>query len=236
MQFDLLTIFPEIFDSYINESILGRAQKAGLVNIRAHNIRDYAKDPYKTTDDKPYGGGAGMLMKIEPIYNAVLVASKSKIQIKKNGFSHPKSQRIILLSASGKQFNQKKVKDLTKYKQIILISGRYEGVDARVAKYIADEEISIGPYVLSGGELPSLIIVEAVARLLPGVLGNKESLVEESFNKFQISNFKFQEKEYPQYTRPEVFSPKKGINWKVPKVLLSGDHKKIQEWKIKHQK
>lgn len=233
MRFDLLTIFPKIFDSYIHESILGRAQEAGSIIINPVDIRAYAVDRHKTTDDKPYGGGAGMVMKVAPIYEAVINNSIFKIQTTKRGLKHAKSQRIILLSAKGAQFTQAKAQQLTKYKQIILIAGRYEGVDERVATYIADEELSIGPYVLSGGEIPSLIVAEAVARLIPGVLGNKESLVGESFTG-TITPLRIDKqltKGYPVYTRPEIFSPKRGIVWKVPQVLLSGDHKKIDAWR-----
>lgn len=235
MQFDLLTIFPDIFNSYLKESILKRAQNKGLVKIKAHDIRKYSTDKHKTTDDKPYSGGAGMVMKVEPIYRAVLDVSKYKIQTTKKGLKHAKSQRIVLLSAKGEQFTQKKAEELSKYSQVILISGRYEGVDERVAEYIADEEISIGPYVLTGGELPSLVIADAVARLLPGVLGSPESLEEESYSNVENWNLETENssKEYPHYTRPEVFKPTKNIEWKVPEVLLSGDPKKIEEWRKK---
>lgn len=232
MQFDLLTIFSDIFNSYTCESILGRAQKSGIIKINTHNIRDYTKDKHRTTDDKPYGGGAGMVMKVEPIYEAVLAVSNYKIKTTKKGLTHAKSQRIILLSASGEQFTQKKAQELTQYKQIILISGRYEGVDQRVAENIADEEISIGPYVLSGGELPSMVVVEAVSRLILGVLGNEESLVDETFSNFKLPIiYNLKPKTCSVYTRPEIFSPKRGINWNVPRVLLSGNHKEIEKWR-----
>lgn len=232
MIFDLLTIFPNIFDSYTRESILGRAQKSGIIKINTHNIRDYTKDKHRTTDDKPYGGGAGMVMKVEPIYEAILAVSNYKIKTTKKGLTHAKSQRIILLSASGEQFTQKKAQELTQYKQIILISGRYEGVDQRVSEYIADEEISIGPYVLSGGELPSMVVVEAVSRLILGVLGNEESLVDETFSNFKLPiTYNLKLKTCFAYTRPEIFSPKRGINWNVPRVLLSGNHKEIKKWR-----
>lgn len=232
IHFDLLTIFPEIFNSYINESILGRAQKEGIITINPRDIRKYAAGKHKTTDDAPYGGGAGMVMKVEPVYKAVLDASKYKIQTTKTGLKHARSQRIILLSAKGEQFTQKKAYELSRYKQIILISGRYEGVDERVASYIADEEISVGPYVLTGGELPSLTIVDAVSRLLPGVLGNKESLAEESYSLFNPpAGGQSVDTEYPHYTRPEIFSPRKGVEWKVPKVLLGGNHAEIEKWR-----
>lgn len=243
MRFDILTIFPHMMDSYVNESILKRGQEAGLLDIRAHDIREYAKDKHHTTDDAPYGGGAGMVMKVEPIYEAVIANSMFQTKTTKQGLTHAKSTRIVLLSAKGEQFTQAKAYELSKYKQVMLICGRYEGVDERVAECIADEEISVGPYVLTGGELPALTIVDAVSRLVPGVLGNEESLREESFggppsreapaDAQHASRIKNAERvgEYPQYTRPEIFSPKKGVEWKVPDVLLSGDHKRIQEWR-----
>ncbi len=190
-----------------------------------HNLRDYTLDKHKTTDDKPFGGGPGMVMKIEPIYYAIQEITKKQKNLK----TKKHKTRVILLSAKGKQFDQKKAKALSKYQQIILICGRYEGVDERVAKYLADEEISIGNYVLTGGELPAMIVVDAVTRLLPKVLGEPESLKEESFFiKTKEGGFTL---EYPQYTRPAEFK-----GWKVPKILLSGDHQKIKEWREKHKK
>jgi len=238
MQFDIITIFPEIFNSYFKESILKRAQKRKLIKIKIHNLREFTKDQHKTVDDRPYGGGAGMIFKVDVIFRAV------KKILKKN-----KKTRIILFSAKGKKFDQKKAEKLKKYEQIILICGRYEGVDERVAKYIADEELSIGEYVLTGGEIPAMVVIDAVSRLIPGVI-KQESLKEESFSS-KIRNSKFKiHKEYPQYTRPEVFDAgknktKKGIHsfkfskvksWRVPKVLLSGNHKKIEEWKKKNSR
>lgn len=205
MRFDIITIFPDIFSSYFNESIVGRAVKNGLVKINPVNLRDYTKDNHKTVDDSPYGGGAGMVMMIEPIYKTVK-------DIKKKG------GKVILLSAKGKKFDQKKAREFAKLKQLVLICGRYEGVDERVAEHIADEEISIGDYVLTGGELPAMIITDAVVRLLPGVIA-QESLKEESFSEEGRV-------EYPQYTRPEKFK-----NWQVPEVLLSGNHKEIEKWR-----
>lgn len=203
--FDIITIFPNIFDSYFNESIIGRAVKQDLIKINPIDLRDYTKDKHKSVDDKPYGGGAGMVMMVEPIYKAVK-------DIKKKG------GKVVLLSAKGKKFDQKMARDFSKLKQLVLICGRYEGVDERVAEHIADEEISIGDYVLTGGELPAMVVVDAVTRLLPGVI-DKESLKEESFAKTGLV-------EYPQYTRPEKFR-----EWKVPEVLLSGNHKEIEKWK-----
>ncbi|MFN7088465.1 MAG: tRNA (guanosine(37)-N1)-methyltransferase TrmD [Candidatus Paceibacteria bacterium] len=230
MRFDIITIFPDAFRSYFASSILARAKKKKLIDIRIHNLRKWAYDRHKTVDDRPYGGGPGMVLKIEPIYRAVYaITTNAKRQTTKK-LGKP---CIILFSAKGKILTQEKVKKLAKKKWLILICGHYEGVDERVAKYIADEEISIGEYVLTGGEIPAMVLVDAVSRLIPGVVGKKASLREESFSKPGW-------REYPQYTRPEVFRPtindkrrtKKG--WRVPKVLLSGDHKKIQEWRKKH--
>ena len=216
LRFDIITIFPKAFDSYLNESIIKRAQKQKNIEVRIHNLRDFTNDRHKTVDDRPFGGGAGMVLKIEPIYKAL-----KKICLKK------KKSAVVLLSAKGKLFTQQKAREFSKLEQIILICGHYEGVDERVAKYLADEEISIGQYVLTGGELPALTILDATTRLLPGVIKEK-SLEEESFSKTnQI--------EYPQYTRPEKFKVGKK-NICVPKVLLSGNHKNIQEWHKKHQK
>ncbi|MBU1045956.1 tRNA (guanosine(37)-N1)-methyltransferase TrmD [Patescibacteria group bacterium] len=184
VRFDIITIFPEIFASYFDESIIKRAQRKKLIKINIHNLRDYAADRHRTVDDRPYGGGAGMILKVDIIFKAI-----KKVIDKKIG---GKDRRIILLSAKGKPFNQKKAQEFAKkYKQVILISGRYEGVDERVAKYIADEEISIGEYVLTGGEIPAMVVVDAVSRLIPGVI-KEESLKEESFN-FKIQNSKFKE-------------------------------------------
>lgn len=212
MKFHILTIFPNIFESYFNESIIKRAREKNLINIKAYDLRDFTEDKHKKVDDSPYGGGPGMVLQIKPIYNAVQ-SVKSKLQ-------NPNSKtRVILFSIRGKKLDQKKAQKLVKYDNLILICGRYEGVDERVAKYIADEEISIGDFVLSGGELPAMILVDAVARFVPGVLGKKESLETVKGS-------------YPVYTRPEIAE----INNKkhaVPKVLLSGNHKKIDTWRKK---
>lgn len=228
MQFDIITIFPRIFDSYFSESIVGRAQKGGLIGIKIRNLRDWAKDKHKTVDDTPYGGGPGMVMKVEPIYKCV------------NSIKNSKKNRIILFSAKGKKYTQRDAERLKKYDNLILICGRYEGVDERVAKYVADEEISIGDFVLTGGEIPAMILVDSIIRLLPGVLGNPKSIEEESFRDIQNPKFlptgqagkiKNSYLEYPQYTKPEEFG-----KWKVPKVLLSGNHKEIEEWRKEHSK
>jgi len=219
LKFYIISLFPEAF-SYFNSSILKRAQKNNLVKIEIINPRYFTKDKHKTIDDKPYGGGLGMVMMIEPIYKAILfIKKKIKNYNKKN-------TRIILFSLRGKKFNQSTAKRLLKYDNLILICGHYEGVDERVAKYLADEEISVGDYVLSGGEIPAMIIVDTISRLIPGVLGKFESLEE-----FKGS--------YPVYTRPSIFYPNpknKKITWKIPKVLLSGNHKKIKEWRLKYKK
>lgn len=220
MKFQLLTIFPNIFDSYLNESILKRAQDKKIVKFKVHNLRDWTSDKHKTVDDAPYGGGAGMLMKIEPLYAALKDINKKSSKIK------PSRRKIILLSASGKKWNQALAKKYSKLDELIFVCGRYEGVDARIKKFI-DEEISVGDYVLTGGELPALTIIDSVVRLLPGVLGNSQSIVEESHTETDIL-------EYPQYTRPEIFKAA-GKKYAVPKILLSGDHKKIKDWQVKHQ-
>ena len=241
MRFDIITIFPEIFGSYFSESIVGRAQKGGKAEIKIHNLRDFTEDKHKTVDDTPYGGGAGMVMKVEPIFRAInsIIPNSSnspdknpndKIQIpNKFKISNSKSQenaRIILFSAKGKKYTQADARRLSKYDNLILICGRYEGVDERVAEHIADEEISIGDYVLTGGEIPAMILVDSITRLLPGVLGNPSSLNEESFSFIQDTNL-----EYPQYTKPEKFN-----EWKVPDVLLSGNHGEIKKWRTNNSK
>jgi len=220
MIFDILSIFPKFFDCFLKESFIKKAQEKGLIKIRIHNLRDFTFDKHKSVDDRPYGGGLGMVLKIEPIYLAIKkIKSKTKI----------KNSKVILFTPRGKQFNQKMAYQLSRIKHLILICGRYEGIDERVAKYIADLKISIGPYDLMGGEVAAMVLIETIARLIPGVLGKPQFLKERL-----LKGGKFVE--YPQYTRPAVFSPKKGIEWKVPKVLLSGNHKKIEEWREKHKK
>lgn len=225
MQFDIITIFPKIFDSYFCESILARARKKGLIKIRIHNLRRWADDKHRTVDGRPFGGGPGMILKVEPIYKALW---DIKLKTKKNG-----KLKTVMLTPAGKTFDQKMAQRLAKLERIILLCGRYEGFDARCEKFV-DEKISIGNYVLSGGELPAMVVVEAVARQIPGVIGHKHALDEETFSKGKDYI------EYPQYTRPEIF---KITNYKsktqilrVPKVLLSGNHKKILEWRKKHVK
>lgn len=223
MRFDILTIFLEVFPAYLDASILGRAKEAWLIEANVWNIRDYATDKHKTTDDTPYGGGAGMVMKIEPIDRA-LSALKSQVPMTNDRIK----RKTVVLSARGEQFTQAKAAEYAKLDQLILICGRYEGIDQRVADYLADEEVSIGPYVLAGGEAAAMVVIEVVARLIPGVLGNPASLVEESFAaeaqnpKHKIQSFL----EYPQYTKPEDYK-----GWKVPEVLLSGNHGEIHKWR-----
>ena len=211
INFDIITIFPEIFDSYFKESLIAKAQKKKLIKIKVHNLRKWASGVHKTVDDRPFGGGLGMIMKIEPIYKAVSALKKKKT-------------RVILFSPRGKKFDQQKAYQLSRYDRLILICGRYEGIDERVNKYIADEIILIGDYDLMGGELPAMIMIETVSRLIPGVLGKKEFLKERITKEKGFI-------EYAQYTRPEEFK-----KWKVPKVLLSGNHKKIKEWREEHNR
>lgn len=212
MRFDILTIFPGMFAGPLSESILKRAQEKGIISINVHNIRDWACDKHRTTDDYPYGGGVGMVMKPEPIFSAVedIVSQVS--------LPPGECSQIILLSPSGRIFNQAIAQALAEKKHLVLICGRYEGVDERVREHLATDEISIGDYVLSGGELPAMVLVDAVSRLVPGVLGAAESTIEESFAQGLL--------EYPQYTRPPVFR-----GWSVPDVLLSGNHAAIARWR-----
>ena len=213
MRFDIITIFPQMFACYLDESILKRAREKGLLEFGVHNLRDYTTDKHKTVDDTPYGGGPGMVLKIEPIVKAVASVCASKTENKKF------KTRTIILSAVGKQFDVAMAKKLSRCDQLILICGRYEGVDARVKKILRAEEVSVGPYVLTGGELPATIILDAVSRYIPGVLGNDDSLEDERYGVG-----------VPTYTRPDVFEWQ-GKRYRVPKVLLSGDHKKIENWR-----
>jgi tRNA (guanine37-N1)-methyltransferase len=228
MRFDIITLFPEIFEFYFNHSILKKAREKGIIKIKVHNLRDFTTDKHKTVDDKPFGGGRGMIVKLEPVFKVVSSLTKFKIQNSKFKITN-KNSKIILFTPRGKKFNQKMATEFAKLDRLVLICGRYEGVDERVGKYIADECLSIGDYVLMGGELPALVFIEAVARLVPGVIGKSELLKERITKEKGF-------REYPQYTRPEIFEPKKGVKWRVPKVLLSGNHKKIEEWRKKHSK
>ncbi len=246
MRFDIVTIFPKIFNSYISESILARAQKKKLVTIHSHDIRAFSKDKHKKVDDKPYGGGVGMVLKAEPILKTVETIFKKNAkreirnpkQIQNTKFKKSKT-KIIILSAKGKQFTQKMAYNWAKkYNQLVLISGRYEGIDERVKVALHAEEISIGPYVLTDGDAAAMVIVSAVARLIPGVI-KLESLKEEShwsaLLRSEKNAKKSDELEYPHYTRPEVFTWQ-GKKYRVPKILLSGDHKKIQIFRERKRK
>ncbi len=213
MRFDIITIFPELFKNFAEQSLLARAQKKDLLQIQAHNLRDWTDDAHHTVDDKPFGGGVGMVMKVEPIMKAV--------QDLKGVTDHNTTLArscVILFSPRGKKFNQKKARELSSYQQLIFICGRYEGIDERVGKYIADEVVSVGDYVVFGGEVPAMIVVEAVSRLLPGVIAKEESATKD---------------DHPQYTRPEILEIN-GKKRRVPEVLLRGDHEKIKQWRERH--
>jgi len=233
MRFDVITIFPEIFDSYLKESLISKALKKKIIEFKAHDLRSWSQDKRKTIDSKCFGGGLGMVIKVEPILKCVLSVKKKNLKSK-----------TILLTPRGRKFNQKKAYQFSKLDQLIIISGRYEGVDERVAKYIADEEVSVGDYILMGGEIPSLAIFEATARLVPGVVNSSDFLNQKTEKEKRLIKGMI---EVPQYTRPEIFVPsqfvgtklknkmiKKTTKWKVPKDLISGDHKKIELWRKKH--
>ena len=207
MKFDILTLFPDLFHAFLQESILGRAVKRGLVDIKLTDIRSFARGSHRVTDDRPYGGGNGMVMKPGPVYRALQAVDRPKGK-----------SLVVLLTPQGKTFEQSKAWELSRLDQLILICGRYEGVDERIRKGLVDMELSIGDYVLSGGELGAMVVIDAVSRLLPGVLGGENSATDDSFEDGLL--------EYPHYTRPQVF---KGKN--VPSVLLSGDHEKIRLWR-----
>ncbi len=207
MRFDVFTLFPGVFSPYINTSILQRAVSNGLVDIALHDIRQWATDKHHTTDDIPYGGGGGMVMKPEPVFAAV-----------ESVLGSPPQCPLILLTPQGKPFDQEKAERLSQHERIGLLCGRYEGVDERIREHLASEELSIGDFVLSGGELPALMVIDAVARLLPGVLGDPEGAADDSFSSQLL--------EYPHYTRPPDFR-----GWGVPEVLVSGNHAAINRWR-----
>lgn len=210
MKVDVLTLFPAMFAGPLDESIIKRARAAGLLDLRIHNLRDYAHDRHKTVDDRPFGGGPGMLLKPEPIFEAVEALAREKT-------------RVILLSPSGRQFNQSIARELAGMDDLLLITGHYEGFDERIRQELADDELSIGDYVLTNGALPAMVIIDTVARLLPGVLGDDQSAHEESFSAGLL--------EYPQYTRPAEF---RGL--KVPEILLSGNHAEIARWRAEQSR
>lgn len=227
LRVDVLTIFPEMVEPYLQGSILGRGQAAGALELKAHQLRQWTDDKHQTVDDRPFGGGPGMVMKVAPIHKALQALKVRKADGSKT--TAGKKACVILTSAKGKTFSQADARRLSEYERLIFICGRYEGIDERVAKYLVDEELSIGNYVLTGGELAALVMTDAVARLRPGVLGKEASLDAESHTIEGVL-------EYPQYTRPEVYSAKRGGEWKVPDILLSGDHKKIQAWRESQSK
>ncbi len=207
IKFDIVTIFPEVVSTYTGSSILKRAQEKGLVEIEVHNLRDWALDKHRVVDDTPYGGGPGMIIKVEPVFNCLKDLKKD-------------NSLVILTSPKGERLVQSKLKELSEKQNAhyIILCGHYEGFDQRIHDYLVDYEFSIGDYVLSGGELPALVLVDGVIRLIPGVLGNEDSLILETFTEGVV--------DYPQYTKPQQFN-----NWKVPDVLLSGDHQKIDKWR-----
>lgn len=237
MRFDIISLFPESFTSYFGVSILKRAQEAGLIEIHTHQLRDFTHDKHRTVDDTPYGGGAGMVLKVEPIAEALQavrkmqdkgyrisdkggkVEEKNPITHHSSIITHQQKTRVILFSAKGKIFTQDDAKRLATYDRLILLCGRYEGVDERVAEHLVDEELSIGEYVLTGGEIPALVMVDAVTRLIPGVLGNAASTETESHSIPGVL-------EYPQYTKPEEWQ-----DMRVPEVLLSGHHGQVAAWR-----
>ncbi len=213
MRFDICTLFPDMFSSYINDSILKRARDAKLIEIHFHNIRDYSKDKHKKVDDTPYGGGAGMLMTPQPLYDCITAVKKLN-----NG-------PVIFMTPQGQKLTHTRTKRLARSNDsLILLCGRYEGIDERIRDLVVDKELSIGDYVLTGGELAAMVVVDAVSRFIPGVLGDKDSAEEDSFSR-RLGG----KKEYPHYTKPAAF---KGLE--VPKVLRSGNHAEIAKWRKKH--
>ena len=215
MKIDILTIFPQMFAGPFDESMIKRAKEKHLVQIGIHDLRSWAKDKHKSVDDRPYGGGPGMVLRADVIDSAL---QSLKLKVKSEKF------KVILLTPQGKVFNQQKARRLSKLEHLILIAGHYEGVDERVCDHLVDEEISIGDYVLTGGEIPAMVVTDAVVRLIPGVLGDSHSLDHESFSAIGETSPRLLE--YPQYTRPENFR-----GWKVPQVLVSGNHAEIDSWR-----
>ena len=211
MQIEVITLFPEMFENVLGTSILKRAQEKGLVEIRLHQLRDWAKDKHRTVDDRPYGGGPGMVLKVDVVEPAIIEVTNNQ---------QPATGKVILLSPQGRRYDQKMARGLAKEERLILVAGHYEGFDERIREFV-DEEISIGDYVLTGGEIPAMVIIDSVVRLIPGVLGDEESVKWESFSEEGLLDF-------PQYTRPAEY---KGL--KVPEVLLSGNHAEIEKWRRK---
>lgn len=217
----IITIFPDMFETPFNYSMVKRAQTKDILKIQIHDLRQWTDTVYQSVDDHPFGGGPGMIFKVEPLYKAI-TAIKKQLQDKGTTLT-------ILTSAKGQQLTQKHVRELTGIDNLIIICGHYEGIDERISEHLVDEEISIGKYVLSGGELPAMIITDAIARLLPGVVGNQDSIIDESFSEEDVL-------EYPQYTRPAEFLTDTGDKWAVPSVLLNGNHKEIAQWRQQNKK
>lgn len=207
MQFDVFTLLPEVFSPYLNSSILQRASQHGIIDVRVHNIREHATDKHHVTDDEPYGGGGGMVMKVEPVFAAV-----------ENVLGAQPVCPVILLTPQGRLFTQKVAFELVQHPHLALLCGRYEGIDERIREHLVSDEISIGDYVLTGGELPAMILIDAISRLLPGVLGDPDGAMDDSHASGLL--------EYPHYTRPPEYR-----GWAVPEILLSGDHAKIERWR-----
>ena len=229
MQFEVFTLLPEVFPPYLESSILQRARQRGLIDVRVHNIRDYTHDKHHTTDDTPYGGGGGMVMKPEPVFEAVesvLGFSSDRAQPSSPALApgasvvsaQDRPVPVILLTPQGRVFTQRVAEELSRYERVALLCGRYEGVDERIREHLVTDEVSVGDYVLTGGELPALIIIDAVSRLIPGVLGDPTGAEDDSHSMGLL--------EYPHYTKPSEFR-----GWKVPEVLLSGDHGRIEKWR-----
>jgi tRNA (guanine37-N1)-methyltransferase len=214
MQFEVFTLLPEVFPPYLESSILQRARQRGLVSVNVHNIRDYTHDKHHVTDDTPYGGGGGMVMKPEPVFEAV----EAVLRLGPHQTPPKPAPPVIMLTPQGRVFTQAIAEELSRHEWIALVCGRYEGMDERIHEHLVTDEISIGDYVLTGGELPALIIIDAVTRLIPDVLGDPDGAMDDSHATGLL--------EYPQYTRPPEYR-----GWKVPEILLSGDHGKIEQWR-----
>ncbi len=208
-RFSVVTLFPEMFQSFLTQGVIGRAIKKGIVSVDLYNPRDFTYDKHRTVDDRPYGGGPGMLMMVEPLKDAILAARRASSE----------NVKVVYLSPQGKKLDYTGVKQLSVYSDLVLVAGRYEGIDERIIETLIDQEWSIGDYVLSGGELPAMVLMDAVSRMVDDVLGHKQSAVEDSFSNGLL--------DCPHYTRPEVYDGKK-----VPEVLLSGDHEKIRQWRM----
>ncbi|MCL4384511.1 tRNA (guanosine(37)-N1)-methyltransferase TrmD [Patescibacteria group bacterium] len=231
MQFNVITLFPQMFDSPFAESMMKRARENKIIDLQLYNLRDWALDSYGMVDDRPFGGDVGMLIRPEPVYNALkeIIVPFQITNPKKRKAG--KNKRIILITAGGKVFTQKKAEELSRLEEITLICGHYEGFDQRIHDYMVDEEISIGRYILTGGELPAMVVMDSVTRLLPGVLGKDESNKSESYSAVEIEGKIRRVPEYPQYTRPRDF-----LGLKVPEILVGGDPQKIKAWQKEQMK